>query len=31
MTVVRERPNLRHLLTGISIANLGDLGSNVPW
>lgn len=29
VTVVRERPNLRHLLTGISIANLGDSGSNV--
>jgi len=28
-SVVRERPNLRHLLTGLSIANLGDSGSNV--
>lgn len=27
--VVRERPNLRHLLTGLSIANLGDSGMNV--
>jgi len=27
--LLRERPNLRHLLTGVGIANLGDSGTNV--